>query len=481
MSVRVRFAPSPTGFLHIGGARTALFNWLYARKLGGTFILRIEDTDTLRSKHEYEVQIIDAMRWLGLDWDEGPQPGGANTGDHGPYRQSQRLGRYQEALDTLLASGQAYRCNCTTERIDALRELQRAEKRNIGYDGHCRDLNLGADCGEHVVRLKMPTEGQIVVDDQIKGPTPFAAAQLQDWVLRRTNGAMLYNFVVVVDDHDMAVTHVVRGDDHLNNTPKQIALYNAFGWDVPAFAHLPMILGQDGARLSKRHAATSVGDYQDKGFLPEALINYLTRLGWAHGDMEEFSTEDSIAVFTLGAVNKTGAKWDMDKLTWLNQQWIKKLPVAQIAAALQPHLDRAGIVADDRLHAAIETLQERSPTLVEMADKIGFYFIDDEALEHDPAAVKKFMKVSRGPDLRNLIATLEGVEDWTVSGLETAVTAFLTANELKLSRIAQPVRVSLTGQKIGPGLYETLAAIGKEHAIRRLSRGAELCEARAQA
>lgn len=476
MSVRVRFAPSPTGYLHIGGARTALFNWLFARQKGGVFILRIEDTDAERSKPEYEAQILDAMRWLGLDWDEGPISGG----DYGPYRQSDRTERYKACLEQLIESGHAYRCTCTPERLADLRAHQEANKLRIGYDGHCRERNLGPDCGDHVVRLKMPTEGEILVEDMIKGPTRFQAAQLQDWVVRRTDGGMLYNFVVVVDDHDMQVTHVIRGDDHLNNTPKQVALYKAFGWDVPEFAHLPMILGQDGRRLSKRHAATSVGEYQDGGFLPEALINYLTRLGWAHGDMEEFSTDESIPLFTLGAVNKTGAKWDMDKLTWLNAQWMKRLSPERLLPLLQPFLDSNNITADDRLSAAVDTLRPRSNTLSDLAGQLGFYFVDDDALEHDPAAVKKFLKGSRGPDLRNLLTVLQEIEDWSTENIESTVTTFMTENELKLSRIAQPVRVSLTGQRIGPGLYETLAALGKESSIRRIERGAELCEARVQ-
>lgn len=477
MSVRVRFAPSPTGYLHIGGARTALFNWLYARKMGGVFILRIEDTDTARSKPEYEAQILEAMRWLGLDWDEGPVSGG----QYGPYRQSERSERYQQCLDALLESGHAYRCNCTAERLAELRTHQEANKLRLGYDGHCRDLNLGPDCGDFVVRLKMPQDGDILVNDLIKGPTRFQADQLTDWVLQRTDGSMLYNFVVVVDDHDMAITHVIRGDDHLNNTPKQVALYNAFGWDVPEFAHLPMILGQDGRRLSKRHAATSVGEYQEGGFVPEALINYLTRLGWAHGDMEEFTSEEAVAVFTLGAVNKTGAKWDMDKLSWLNGQWIKRLPANALMEHLAPVLEGLGIEADDRLPAAMDTLRARSSSLNDLAKQLGFYFVADDALEHDPAAVRKFLKGSRGPDLRALIAVLEPLEDWDVQHIETAVEGLLASQEMKLSRIAQPARVSLTGQRIGPGLYETLAALGKTSSLTRLNTGAVLCEQRAQA
>jgi glutamyl-tRNA synthetase len=311
MTPRVRFAPSPTGYLHIGGARTALFNWLYAQRHAGVFVLRIEDTDPERSKPEYEAQIIDAMKWLGLDWDEGPHSGG----DVGPYRQSDRFDLYRTYIDTLLASGSAYRCTCSKERLEALREQQKADKTRLGYDGLCRDAGHGADCGPHVVRLRMPDEGTTVVDDLIKGPTHFENATLTDWILLRAAGAPTYNFVVVVDDHEMKITHVVRGDDHLNNTPRQQCLYSALGLPVPAFAHLPMILGEDGSRMSKRHGATSVGEYRKEGFLAEALINYLTRLGWAHGDMEAFTTDESTAVFTFGGVNKTGAKWDRVKLT----------------------------------------------------------------------------------------------------------------------------------------------------------------------
>ncbi|MFT5686732.1 MAG: glutamyl-tRNA synthetase [Myxococcota bacterium] len=477
MTIRVRFAPSPTGFLHIGGARTALFNWLYARRQGGVFVLRIEDTDLERSKPEYETQILDAMKWLGLDSDEGPVAGG----DFGPYRQSDRTDTYLGYLDRLLTEGKAYRCTCSRERLEAIREQQVTDKTKRGYDSHCRDASHGPDCGPHVIRLKMPQTGTTIVDDLIKGPAHFENAELNDWILHRTDGAPIYNFVVVVDDHEMGITHVVRGDDHLNNTPRQVCLYNALGFDVPAFAHLPMILGQDdGKRLSKRHGATSVGEYRKLGFLSEALINYLTRLGWAHGDMEAFSTEESTAVFSLEAVNKTGARWDMEKLTWLNQHWMKQLSADALADRARPFFEALGLTVDDRLPSVVASLAERAKTLVDLAEQGAFYFTADDAIEHDPAAVKKFMKASRGADLDALIAALEGVEDWSEAALEAAVQAFLEANELKLSRVAQPVRVSITGQRVGPGLYETLAAIGKPSALARLRIGAGLCHARAK-
>jgi len=298
----------------------------------------------------------------------------------------------------------------------------------------------------------------------------------------RSDGLPTYNFVVVVDDHEMGVTHVARGDDHLNNTPKQQALYQLLGWEHPRFAHMPLILDDEGKKLSKRHPTikTLVHEHRADGMLAEALINYLTRLGWAHGEMEEFSTDESIAVFSLEAVNKTGARWDIDKLMWLNQQWMKRLSDEVLAARVQPFFEQLGLQTDDRLPAVVATLKERSRTLVEMAEKGAFYFRSDEDIEYDPGAVKKFMKASRGEVLRSLIAALETVEVWSAEALEERTNAFLEAGEMKLSKVAQPIRVSLTGQKIGPGLYETLAAIGRERALARLTRGAEMCEARAQ-
>ncbi len=473
MPPRVRFAPSPTGYLHIGGARTALFNWLHARRLGGVFILRIEDTDPERSRPEYERQILDAMAWLGLDWDEGPERGGA----HGPYRQSARMALYDQYIDQLLAQGKAYRCNMTAAELDALREQQRSDGVKPRYDRRNRDANLGPGCGRHGIRLKMPLTGSVVVEDTVKGRVVFDAAELDDWVIRRTDGSPTYNFVVVIDDHEMAITDVIRGDDHLNNTPKQQCLYDALGWDAPRFAHLPMILNPDGKRISKRDrdVKTSVDEYRTDGILPEALINYLTRLGWAHGEMEAFSTEESIPVFTLKAVNKTGARWDMDKLLWLNQHWLKRLPAAELAERARPFFT---VPTDERLPAVVATLAERSRTLVELAEKGAFFFVADEALEHDPAAVKKFLKGARGPELRELIARLEAVQTWETTALQEVVEAFLAEKGMKLSKIAQPVRVSLTGERIGPGLYETLNALGKSASLARLARGAALCEAR---
>ena len=316
--MRLRFAPSPTGYLHIGGARTALFNWLLARKEGGTFLLRIEDTDRKRSKLEFEEQILRDMAWMGLDWDEGPAKGG----DYGPYRQTERNEHYAKYIQQLLDAGRAYRCTCSKERLTQVREAAQAKGEKPKYDGYCRERCLGPDCGEHVIRFKAPQTGNTVVKDLVKGDVTFNNEELDDLIIARTDGTPTYNLVVVIDDHEMAVSHVIRGDDHLNNTPKQQMLYEALELPVPQFAHLPIILGKDGGKMSKRHGDTSVGAYRDKGFLPEAMFNYLTRLGWACGDMEQFTAEEAIAAFSLGGVAKAGAKWDMDKLSWLNQQRI---------------------------------------------------------------------------------------------------------------------------------------------------------------
>ncbi len=464
MSLRVRFAPSPTGNLHIGGARTALFNHMLARRQGGTFILRIEDTDTGRSTPEYEAVILRELRWLDISWDEGPEVGGP----HAPYRQSERAGIYAAYTQKLLEGGMAYRCTCTVERLDALRAGQEAAKQKPGYDGHCRDQNLGADCGPHVVRLRVPDQGETVVDDYFKGPVSFANAELDDMILVRTDGVPTYNFVVVVDDAHMGITHVLRGDEHLNNTPKQLLIYAALGLNPPRFGHMPLILGPDGSKLSKRHGATSVAGYREMGILPEALINYLTRLGWAHGDMEIFTKAEAVEVFSLEGVGKSPGKWDMDKLLWVNAQWMKRLAPERVAEALRPHLLARGLQVEGRdLTAVVLALRERARTLVELADGAAFFFQADQDVKRDEEAAKAFL----GPDNVAMLAALadhlEGV-DWTDAALETSVNQFCTAHGLKLGKVAQPARVATCGQKVGPGLFQTLTILGKETALRRL-------------
>ena len=468
MSVRVRFAPSPTGFLHIGGGRTALFNWLLARQSGGTFVLRIEDTDLERSRPEFEAQILRDLTWLGLDWDEGPGVGGP----YAPYRQTDRADHYVPYVQRLLDTGHAYRCNCTVARLDALREEQSARKEKPRYDGRCRDLGLGPDCGEHVVRFRTPLSGSLLVDDLIKGPVTFDLAEFDDLVILRSDGSPIYNFVVVIDDLEMEISTVLRGDDHLNNTPKQILLYQALGAPLPRFGHMPLILGPDGSRLSKRHGATSVGSYRDLGILPEALLNYLARLGWAHGDQEVFSKEDLIACFDVAGIGKSGGRWDMDKLTWLNQVWMKRLSTAELAERARPYLEALGLPVDERLTAAVGTLQERARTLVELAEAARFYFTADDALTYDEESAAKFLKPDVASALADLAQALGDLSDWTAPALEAAVGAFLEPRGLKLGKIAQPVRVAITGQKTGPGVFETLAALGRDSALARLRRAA---------
>jgi len=472
MSLRVRFAPSPTGHLHIGGARTALSNWLEARREGGVFVLRIEDTDPERSKREHEEQIIRDLRWLGLEWQEGPDVGGP----FGPYRQSERNDRYLAVIDQLLAGGKAYRCNATAEELDALRAEQTARQQDPQYDRRNRDKNLGPDCGPHTVRIKMPLDGVTVIDDLIKGRIEIPNEKLDDFVLLRSDGTPTYNFVVVVDDWDMGITLVARGDDHVNNTPKQIHLYHALGAPVPAFAHLPMILGPDGSRLSKRHGHTALGQYRDMGILQEAMLNYLARLGWASGDKEVFTTEELIEMFRLSDVGSSGARWDMDKLLWLNETWIRNLSLAELTDRARPFLEAAGWsitpAEEPRVVEVVRCLQKRARTLVDLAEQARFAFEADEAMIWDEAAVAKNLKGDAAKILLALAQALEGAASWTEAALATQVESLLAELGIKLGKIAQPTRVALTGKGVGPGLYEMFLAVGRETTLRRLRAGA---------
>src|SRR6266852_1382913 len=377
-TVRVRFAPSPTGSFHVGGARTALFNWAFARHHKGVFILRIEDTDRSRSTDEHIVQILDVLRWLGLDWDEGPPAP--------VYRQTERFDIYRAHAERLVAEGRAYRCRCTPETLDALREAARARKEQFRYPGTCREANV-PESEPHALRLRMPQGGQTVVEDTILGVVSFDNDTLDDWILVRTDGTPTYNFCVVVDDVTMKITHVIRGNDHLSNTPKQVLCYEALGYPLPTFAHIPMILAADKTRLSKRHGATSVLAFRDMGILPEAMLNYLARLGWSHGDQEIFSREDLIEHFDLAHVGSADAVFDLEKFKWVNHQWIKRLPAERLARELGPFLERAGLPAPRDLAwlgRVVETLRERARTLVEMAEQAAFYLKAPEA--YDPQA-----------------------------------------------------------------------------------------------
>lgn len=462
MSIRVRFAPSPTGYLHIGGARTAMFNWLLARHTGGTFILRIEDTDEDRSKAEYEQVIFNELRWLGIDWDEGPDVGGP----HAPYRQTERTANYRAAAEKMLAAGTAYRCTCSVERLDALRAAAEARKENPRYDGHCRELGLGPDCGPHTLRLKVGP-GQTVVDDLIKGPVVYENAELDDLILVRTDGMPTYNFVVVCDDVAMGMTHVLRGDEHLNNTPKQLLIYRALGATPPRFGHMPLILNLEGKKMSKRDGETSVGEYRLNGFLPEGMTNYLARLGWSHGDQEIFSKDELVAAFTVEGIGKSPGKWDMDKLIWVNAHWMRSLPVELLAERARPFFEARGCVLHARYPDAVKALRERHRTLAELADAGAFFFLPDEKVPRDAAAVAAHLVPAR-PLLGQVTALLEAASDWSEAGLEATVTAWCERTGTKLGKVAQPVRVALTGQKVGPGLFQTLAVLGPEVSLRRL-------------
>ena len=485
MSYRVRFAPSPTGYLHIGGARTALFNWIYTQKYNGTFVLRIEDTDPERSKREHEVQIERDLNWLDLKWDEGPSVGG----DYGPYRQSERFDRYNAVIAQLLTEGKAYRCTATSEELDELRARQKEAGEKMMYDYRYRDANLGPDCGEHVIRLKTPLSGTTVVNDQIKGECVFQNAELDDFILLRSDGTPTYNFVCVVDDNDMNISLVLRGDDHLNNTPKQVLLYQALNKTPPQFAHVPMILGDDGKRLSKRHGATAVGMYQEMGILKEALFNYLTRLGWAYGDMEIFTAQEVIEVFELSQISKSGAKWDMNKLLWCNQQWIMKLDVEDLANRARPFVEAIGIeLPQDKYLLAVKSFQERAQTLIELAEKLRFYAVDSDDLTMDEEEVGKALQNRHAENLEAYTNYLDSLDasEFTPANLDIKSKEWgalrneeIKANggkKFKVNQIFFPTRIALCGVGGGPEIFDVMEILGKEQSIKRLRRAVEICQ-----
>jgi glutamyl-tRNA synthetase len=457
--VRVRFAPSPTGHLHVGGARTALFNWLLARHHGGTFILRIEDTDRSRSTEENIESIVDALRWLELDWDEGPPAPG--------YRQTERFDLYRAHAARLVAAGRAYYCDCSPEQLEAERKAAEARKETFRYAGRCRDRGLVAGA----LRLRIPDTGTTVVHDLIHGPVAFDHQQLDDWILVRTDGTPTYNFCVVVDDVDMRITHVVRGNDHLSNTPKQVLCYEALGHPVPAFAHVSMILGADRARLSKRHGATSVQAYREQGILSEALVNYLARLGWSHGDQEIFTRAELIERFDIKDVSSSGAVFDQAKLEWLSQEHIKATDGARLAALVRPFLAAAGLAPPDdaRLAAMLETLRERARTLREMLE-VGRFYFERPASYEDKARARLFT-----PDgaerLGMLIERLQTLEPFTPPALEALHRDLAAALGLKLVDVAQIARLAVTGRTASPPLFDVLALLGREEVLTRL-RGA---------
>jgi glutamyl-tRNA synthetase len=470
-SVRVRFAPSPTGHLHVGGARTALFNWLFARHHGGVFLLRIEDTDRDRSTDEAIHQILDALAWLGLGWDrEGPEGDGAHRGY---FRQTSRFEIYRAHAEQLLAEGKAYRCYCTPEELDARRAAAQARGETFRYDGRCREAPSRPGVPA-ALRLRIPDAGTTVVPDLIHGDVTFDAAALDDWILVRSDGTPTYNFCVVVDDVTTKITHVIRGNDHLSNTPKQILCYAALGYPLPAFAHIPMILGPDRKRLSKRHGATSVLAFRDEGFLPEAMVNYFARLGWAHGDQEIFSREELVRLFDLPQVGATPAIFDRTKLEWVNQMWMKRLAEdpgerRRLATeALAPHVRRLGIPApaEPRLLAAVLALTERAKTLVEMAEQARFYF--EAPTGYEPEAARKLLTPASAARIDRLLRRLDGLTPWDAATLEGAFRQLAAELDVKLVELAQPVRLALTGRTASPPLFGVMAELGSDETLRRL-------------
>ena len=455
--VKTRFAPSPTGFLHVGGARTALFNWLYARHQGGIFVLRIEDTDQQRSTEESTRAILDAMIWLGLDWDEGP------------FFQAQRAANHRSMVQKLLMEGKAYYCTCTPEELERKRKTALAEGRKPKYDGTCRDKNL-PHSSDAVVRFRCPEIGSTMFHDLIKGNIVINNEELDDLIIERRDGYPTYNFAVVVDDAEMGITHVIRGDDHVNNTPKQILLYEALGYAVPQFAHVPMILGSDKTRLSKRHGATSVMAYKDMGYLPEALVNYLVRLGWAHGDQEIFGMDELAALFTLEAVGRSAAVFNPDKLLWLNQHYIKEYSVERLAEEMLPFWSRLIKTPAEQSFARhiVRDLQERAKTLVDLAEGSQFYFQED--LVYEEEAVRKFLTPEAGKYLEAVAAGIPDLDDYTKEGIEVFLRELVKKHGVNLKAIAQPLRVALTGKTVSPGIDDVMLTLGKGKTIARLHK-----------
>ena len=459
--VRTRFAPSPTGYLHIGGARTALFNFLFARHHGGKFILRIEDTDRERSTPEAINAIVDAMSWLELDYDEGP------------FYQTERYPLYKDKVNELLATGKAYPCTCTPSELDAKRQLAQKEKRKPSYDGTCRPAEgvivpLPTD-KPYTVRFRSQREGSTVVKDLIKGEVIFDNRELDDLIISRSDGTPTYNFCVVVDDIEMAITHIIRGDDHLSNTPRQIQLYEAFGHELPQFAHVPLILGTDKARLSKRHGATSVTAYRDMGYFPEAVVNYLVRLAWSYGDQEIFSLAELREKFSLENVGKSAGVFNPEKFLWVNFQYLKSKSLSQLAEEIVPFIRAKGYpIPEDKvwLEKMIGTLQERAKTLTELVDSAHYYLSDEIAFEAKTA--KKFLTADVAGPLQSLTDKLSELTDFNESAIEHAFTRTLEEHGLKMGALAQPVRVALTGGTVSPGIHEVIAVLGKERTIRRL-------------
>lgn len=466
MTLRTRFAPSPTGFLHVGGARTALFCYLEARHSGGTFVLRIEDTDRERSTEASVQAILDGMQWLGLEWDEGP------------IYQTQRFDRYAEVIKEMLADGRAYHCYCSRERLDKLREDAMAAGLKPRYDGHCRNLQQAPEGIEPVVRFRNPDDGEVSFDDRVRGTISISNSELDDLVIARPDGTPTYNFTVVVDDMDMSITDVIRGDDHINNTPRQINIYRALGAEPPRFAHVPMILGDDGARLSKRHGAVGVMQYRDDGYLPEALLNYLVRLGWSHGDQEVFSLDEMVELFSIDDVNRKASAFNTSKLDWLNEHYMKSLPPERVAQELAWHFEDQGIDAAEgpSLEDLVTVQADRVSTLKQMAEQSRVFYQPLEQFDAD-AAKKHLRPVAQAP-LQALVERLESLDDWQPEALDGAIRSLAEEMELGMGKIAQPLRVALTGTAVSPSIDKTLWLVGKQRSLERIGMALAFIAAR---
>lgn len=467
MTVRTRFAPSPTGFLHVGGVRTALFSWLYAKRHKGQFVLRIEDTDRERSTQESVQAILDGMAWLGMDCDEGP------------FYQTDRYERYNQVAQQFLDEGRAYRCECSKERLEALREAQLAAKEKPRYDGHCRDKNLPLTDKPYVIRFKNPDQGVVSFVDEVYGEINVENSELDDLILVRSDGHPTYNFAVVIDDLDMQITHVIRGDDHINNTPRQINLFKALNAPIPIFAHLPMILGEDGKRLSKRHGAVGVLEFKEQGILPHALLNYLVRLGWSHGDQEIFSLDEMISSFDLKHVSRGVSSFNYDKLYWLNQHYQKSDAPEEVAQALRWHFEQAGVdlTQGPDLSVLVTTQAERCKTLAEMCQMSMYFFTD--AVEYDEDAVKKHLRPVVLDPLLALYERFKLVTDWQKDALQECINDVCAQFDINMGKIAQPLRVAVTGSSMSPSIDMTLVLLGKKRVLSRLETALEQVKIRA--
>jgi glutamyl-tRNA synthetase len=456
MTVRTRFAPSPTGSLHIGGARTAIFNWLFARHYKGEFVLRIEDTDRDRSTEESISEITNSMEWLGLDWDEGP------------FRQSERLDIYQNVANELLESGKAYKCYVTPEELEEKRQEAQSRGDVLRYKREWAKLNEGPDI-PYVIRLQTPDEGAIQVQDLLRGTVTFNASEVDDFIILKRDGFPTYNFAVVVDDATMNITHIIRGDDHLINTPRQVLLYNALSYEIPNMAHVSMILGSDNKRLSKRQGATSVAAYKDKGYLPEAIINFLSRLGWSYGDQEIFTKSELIEKFTLDNVGKSAAVFNEEKLVWLNSWYIRNDPPEKVAGLVLPLLKEKGIdaEADEKLIKIVKELSQRAKTLLDITSSIDYFYADE--ITYDETAAGKFLTPEIKPVLEEIRDKLLDLPDFNMDEMHKVFDKIMEERELKLGKIAQPLRVTLTGGTVSPGIFEVMDILGKDEVLKRLN------------